>query len=68
MYDKKYIEWLELRNNSKDEYGDKLCYCGHTSHCGCGDPNITTFRESVDRKTIILNDPKNGWKSIKNEK
>ena len=63
IYD--YIKWIKLRDDSKDEFGDKLCYCGHTDLCSCSNPDRTTFKESVERKAIILNDPKNGWKAIK---
>jgi len=59
---KQYEDWLELRTNSKDKYGEKLCYCGHTSKCKCADPDFKTFQESVERGTIILGDPDNGWK------
>lgn len=56
-----YKDWLNLRRSSVDEIGDKLCYCGHTDKCSCADPGETLFKESVERGTIILNDP------IKNE-
>lgn len=60
----KYKEWLILREKSKDEFGDKLCYCGHTSKCSCANPGEILFNESVERGTIILGDPDNGWKTI----
>lgn len=58
-----YTEWLALREKTKCEEG-KLCYCGHTDKCSCGDPDFKTFKESVERGTIVLGDPKNGWKNI----
>ena len=59
---KDYKEWLKLRDASKDEFGDKLCYCGHTNLCSCGDPSFGLFKESVENGTIKLGDPKNGWR------
>ncbi len=59
-----YRKWLRLRNSTKDEYGEKLCYCGHTHMCTCADPDIKTFELSVENKTIILNDKNNGWETI----
>lgn len=61
---KEYKKWLKLRTESKDKWKEKLCYCGHTFKCSCGDPDIQTFKDSVERKSIILNDPMNGWKNI----
>ena len=58
-------EWLILRDESKDKYEEKLCYCGHTSKCSCSSPDKILFNESVERGTIILGDPNNGWKTIK---
>ena len=66
MKKSKFRKWLRLRANSKNEYGEKLCYCGHTDMCECGDPDFTTFKDAVERGAIILNDPKNGWKSASN--
>jgi len=60
-----YIRWIKLRDESKDEYNEKLCYCGHTDKCSCSNPDIQTFKDSVKRKTIILGDKNNGWKTIK---
>ena len=57
----KYKSWIKLRNKSIDEFNEKLCYCGHTFKCSCSNPDITLFEESVNRKTIILEDSKNGW-------
>ena len=62
---KDFKEWLKLREASKDEWGQKLCYCGHTCNCECADPDFKTFQESVERGTIILGDPNNGWSNIK---
>lgn len=56
-----YRRWIRLRENSKDEYGEKLCYCGHTYKCSCGDPNKQTFKDSVKCGKIILGDKDNGW-------
>ena len=60
-----YKYWLRVRTNSKDEFNEKLCYCGHTSKCECSDPSETLFIESVKRKTIKLFDKNNGWKKLK---
>lgn len=56
-----YRTWIRMRTKSKDEYGEKLCYCGHTYKCTCGDPDKQCFKESVARGTIILWDENNGW-------
>ena len=58
---KDYKEWLKLRKASRDEWGEQICYCGHTSHCECSDPDFETFKESVERGTITLGDIRNGW-------
>ena len=63
MDNKDYTDWLALREKTKCEEG-KLCYCGHTYKCSCGDPDPKTFEESVERGTVILGDPKNGWENI----
>jgi len=60
--EKQFKEWLKLREASKDEYGQKLCYCGHTHRCECADPGFELFKESVKNGTIILGDSENGWK------
>jgi hypothetical protein len=57
-----YSDWLSLRENSKDEYGEKLCYCGHTYKCTCADPDKKTFKHAVENHDIKLGDPENGWK------
>ena len=62
--EKQFKEWLKLREASKDEHGQKLCYCGHTHKCECSDPDFELFKDSVKRGTIILGDPENGWKTI----
>lgn len=59
---KKYDEWLILREKSKNEYNEKLCYCGHTNKCECLDPDFNLFKDSVARRTIIMGSPNNGWK------
>ena len=61
----KYNNWVEMRNESEDEYGYKICYCGHTNTCECSDPSITLFEESIKNKTLDPLDPKNGWGKIK---
>ena len=53
-------EWLELRRATGD-FGDRICYCGHTFKCECADPDFECFCSSVLNGSIILNDPKNGW-------
>jgi len=60
-----FDEWLILGNNSIDEHGDKLCYCGHTHKCDCLDPDIDMFENSLKNGTIVLDDIENGWKNIK---
>jgi len=62
-----YKYWLKVREQSKDEWGEKLCYCGHTCKCSCGNPDKQTFKDSVERKTVILFDKNNGWE-IKKDK
>jgi hypothetical protein len=57
-----YNYWIRLREKNKDEYGEKLCYCGHTHRCTCANPDKQLFRESVRRGSIILTDKNNGWK------
>lgn len=63
-----YKAWLRLRDKSKDEFGEKLCYCGHTHKCTCADPDCALFRESVQRGSIILWDEENGWRSADTER
>lgn len=57
-----YNYWLRIREQSKDEYGEKLCYCGHTDKCSCANPDKQLFKESVECGTIILSDKNNGWR------
>ena len=52
-----------MREKSKDEYGEKLCYCGHTYKCTCSNPDKTLIKESIKRGSIILWDKENGWKN-----
>ena len=61
-----YLDWLTLRKETKCEEG-KLCYCGHTFKCDCGDPDFKTFKESVERGAIKLGDKNNGWQSFPDE-
>ena len=63
-----YKEWIKLREQSRDEYGDRLCYCGHTHKCECYNPDKRMFKESVKHGSIILWDKENGWKPILNKK
>jgi hypothetical protein len=58
-----YQTWIKMREESNDEYGEKLCYCGHTYKCTCGNPDKKCFNESVKRGSIILWDENNAWKS-----
>jgi len=60
-----YKNWLKLREKSSDGWDGKLCYCGHTYRCACDDPDFETFKDSIERGTIILGDIYNGWKSKK---
>jgi len=53
-----YECYLKLRDN------DKRCYCGHTDSCDCSNPDITLFKESLDRGTISF-ELDNGWKKLK---
>lgn len=62
-----YTEWLLIRNNSVDEYNDKLCYCGHTYKCSCPNPGEQLFKESVERGVLNPDDVNNGWKNINDE-
>lgn len=59
-----YRYWIKLREKSKDEYGEKLCYCGHTHKCTCANPDKQLFRESVRNGSIILSDKNNGWRNV----
>ena len=59
--DREYHKWLKLRADSEDEYGEKLCYCGHTYKCTCSDPDKKLFEESVARGALNPNDPQNDW-------
>lgn len=67
---KRYEEWLQLREESKnneDEPGYGLCYCGHTKYCECGDPTFDMFKQHLKNKNIKLGDPDNGWKTLKED-
>jgi hypothetical protein len=67
MENKEYEDWLNLRGKSKendDEPGFGLCYCGHTKFCECSNPDVILFNESVERGTIIIGEPNNGWKNL----
>lgn len=59
----KYKQWLSLRESSKDERSDKLCYCGHTHKCSCADPDEDIFEQSLKNGNIKLNDENNGWRN-----
>ncbi|WP_340158942.1 hypothetical protein [uncultured Maribacter sp.] len=54
-----------MRKSSRDEFGDMLCYCGHTDKCDCGNPTISIFKDSIKRGVLDVSDAKNGWKSVK---
>ena len=56
-----YGYWIRLREKTIDEYGDKLCYCGHTYKCSCSDPCKKLFKDSVRRGNIYIFDKNNGW-------
>lgn len=60
-----YKEWIKLREESKDEFGDKLCYCGHTYKCDCSHPTKKMFKDHVKIGNISLWDRNNGWKKCK---
>ncbi len=60
---KRWRKWLKLRHDTANEDG-KLCYCGHTDRCTCGDPTFDMFKDHVRIGNIKENDPKNGWKTI----
>ncbi len=62
--EEKFRNWLKLRKESKDEFGDMLCYCGQTDKCDCGDPTIAIFNDSIERGVLDVNDAKNGWKTV----
>jgi len=65
LNDPEYLAWLLLRKKSKDKYGEKICYCGHTHKCSCADPDFEMFKVAVAAGIIKLNDPENGWKTLK---
>lgn len=60
-----FLDWIKLRKESIDEFGEKLCYCGHTHKCSCGDPDEQMFIDHVRNGNIIPGDPNNGWKTKK---
>jgi hypothetical protein len=59
-----YKYWIRLREKSKNDNGEKLCYCGHTHKCTCTNPDKQLFKESVKRGNIILTDKNNGWRNV----
>jgi len=59
-----YKYWLMVRKHSKNEYGEKLCYCGHTYKCTCGNPDRKMFKNSIENGDIILFDKNNGWETV----
>ena len=61
----RYHKWLQLREKNEDEYGYKLCYCGHTNRCECADPDLEMFTHHIKHGNIKENDPRNGWKLYK---
>ena len=68
---KLYNEWIALRTKTADKEPnsngrkEKLCYCGHTTKCECLDPSFEMFKEHVLHGNIILGDPRNGWRKLK---
>ena len=42
-----YLYWINLRNKSIDEYGEKLCYCKHTYKCTCNLHNLKSVKKSA---------------------
>lgn len=61
---KRYKKWLKLRENSEDEYGEKLCYCGHTKMCECGDPTLEMFEDHILNGNITEDDINNKWEKV----
>lgn len=51
----KYRFWLNKRNQSIDEYGQKLCYCGHTDMCSCSNPDKSLFLQQLKLKNVNIN-------------
>ncbi len=62
--EKEYKEWVKLRLDNPDIYGEHLCYCGHTSYCSCSNPDLELFKQSLNRGTVKIKDKKNGWKKL----
>lgn len=65
MGNEKYNQWISLRESSKNDLCEKLCYCGHTYKCICADPDEKEFEDAVKRGDIKPDDKNNGWKSLK---
>lgn len=53
-----YKSWIRYRMQTRDEYGERICYCGHTTTCNCADPDMQLYRDSVKRGTASLRDLK----------
>ncbi len=63
---KVYKDYLKLREESEDEFGDKICYCGHTSKCSCADPGISEFNSGIKTGSINIPDPSDKWNITNN--
>lgn len=57
----KLKEWIKLREENVDEWGEILCYCGHTFKCGCSHPDLETFNDSIKNGTLDPYSSKNNW-------
>lgn len=55
-----FKNWIKIRQESLED-GEKLCYCGHTYKCTCGDPDETLFNESVSRGALDPTSKTNNW-------
>ena len=61
-----FFKWLRLREITRNSEG-RICYCGHTNRCDCANPDFILFKDSIERGTIILKDPDNGWKKYEKQ-
>ena len=46
----KFKNWLELRERSKDVFGDMRANCGHPDKCNCDNPTTFLFKDSIERR------------------
>lgn len=51
-YSDDYFLYLYRRKKSEDEFKQKLCYCGYTNKCDCGDPGVSEFNQAIENKTL----------------